>query len=149
MLFAIQVVQNMVHDSLTDLTTRLDRSALRICGSNKAGQNRNGLLIAARGWWPAGHHFNPIQPVLAHVHEAYGCARKVADGGLVWRNLQANAPSMNRIAQVCAVLDYARSTPARCARRRIAVIGRPASRWRLICSAHSIAVALAVSTSRS
>ena len=38
MLFAIQVVQNMVHDSLTDLTTRLDRSALRIYGSNKAGQ---------------------------------------------------------------------------------------------------------------
>ena len=34
-------------------------------------------------------------------------------------------------------------------RRRIAVIGRPESRWRLICSAHSIAVALAVSTSRS
>ncbi len=47
MLFAIQVVQNMVHDSLTELTTRFDWSALRVYDSNKAGQNRNGLLLAA------------------------------------------------------------------------------------------------------
>ena len=52
MLFAIQVVQNMVDDSLTELTSRLDWSALRIYDSRKAGQNRNGLLLAARGWRP-------------------------------------------------------------------------------------------------
>ncbi len=38
MLFAIQVVQHIVHVSLTDQTTRLDRSALRIYGSNKAAR---------------------------------------------------------------------------------------------------------------
>jgi hypothetical protein len=38
MLFAIQVIQNIVHDSLTDLTTRLDRCALRNYGSNKSGR---------------------------------------------------------------------------------------------------------------
>ncbi len=54
MLFAIQVVQNMVHDSLTDLTTRLDRSALRIYGSNKrfAGEP---TLTWPRPHWPTGH----------------------------------------------------------------------------------------------
>ena len=62
MLFAIQVVQHMVHVSLTDQTTRLDRSALRIYGSNKGGQNRNGVLIAARGWWPGGQYLDRIQP---------------------------------------------------------------------------------------
>jgi len=54
MLFAIQVVQNLVHESLTELTTRFDWSALRIYDSNKSGQNRNGLLLAARGWRPSG-----------------------------------------------------------------------------------------------
>ncbi len=54
MLFAIQVVQNIVHDSLTELTTRFDWSALHIYDSNKSGQNRNGLLLAARGWRPGG-----------------------------------------------------------------------------------------------
>ena len=62
MLFAIQVVQHMVHVSLTDQTTRLDRSALRIYGSNKAGQNRNGVLTAAPGWWPGGQYLDRIQP---------------------------------------------------------------------------------------
>jgi hypothetical protein len=52
MLFAIQVVHNMVDDSLTELTTRFDWHALRIYDSKKAGQNRNGLLLATRGWRP-------------------------------------------------------------------------------------------------
>jgi hypothetical protein len=54
MLLAIQVVQHMVHDSLEELSTRFDWSALRIYDSNKAGQNRNGLLLAGRGWPKSG-----------------------------------------------------------------------------------------------
>lgn len=46
MLFAIQVVQHMVADSLKELKTRFDWSALHIYDSNKAGQNRNALLLA-------------------------------------------------------------------------------------------------------
>ena len=52
MLVAIQVVQNMVHESMTELTARFEWSALRIYESTKAGQNRNGLLLATRGWQP-------------------------------------------------------------------------------------------------
>jgi len=48
MLFAVQVVQNMVPDSLTELTTRFDSSVLRLYDSNKSGQNKNGLLLGTR-----------------------------------------------------------------------------------------------------
>jgi len=53
MLFAIQVVRNVVHDSLIELRTRFDWSALRVYDSHKEAQNRNGLLLAARGWRPS------------------------------------------------------------------------------------------------
>jgi hypothetical protein len=50
MLFAVQVVQNMVPDSLAELTTRFDSSVLRLYDCNKSGQNKNGLLLGTRGW---------------------------------------------------------------------------------------------------
>ena len=42
MLFAVQVVQNMVPDSLTELASRFDSSVLRLYDSNESGQNKNG-----------------------------------------------------------------------------------------------------------
>jgi hypothetical protein len=50
MLFAVQVVQNVAPDSLTELAARFDSSDLRLYDSNKSGQNKNGLLLATRGW---------------------------------------------------------------------------------------------------
>jgi hypothetical protein len=51
-LFAIQVCERLVQDSLTEITMRFDWSTLHIYDSNKAGQNRNGLLLGTRGWRP-------------------------------------------------------------------------------------------------
>lgn len=53
MLFAIQVVQNMVPESLSELAAQFDWSALHIYASEKSSQNRNGLLLATHGWRPA------------------------------------------------------------------------------------------------
>jgi hypothetical protein len=52
MLFAIQVVRNTVPDSVTELKARFDWSVLHIYDSDKSGNNRNGLLLAGRGWQP-------------------------------------------------------------------------------------------------
>ena len=54
MLFAIQVVQNIIPDSLTELTAHFDWSALHVYDSNKSGRNRNGLVLASRGRRPSG-----------------------------------------------------------------------------------------------
>jgi hypothetical protein len=51
MLFAIQVYERIVPDSLAELTPRFDWSALRIFSFNTHGQN-HGLLLATRGWCP-------------------------------------------------------------------------------------------------
>jgi hypothetical protein len=53
MLLAIQVCERLVQDSLTDITTRCDWSALHVYDSNKAAENRNGLLLLTRGWRPS------------------------------------------------------------------------------------------------
>lgn len=52
MLLAVQLVQNTVPESLTELKTRFDWSVLHIYDSNKSGDNRNGVLLAGRGWRP-------------------------------------------------------------------------------------------------
>jgi len=51
MLFAIQVFEQIVPASLTELTSRCDWSTLRIYNFNAPGQN-HGLLLMARGWRP-------------------------------------------------------------------------------------------------
>jgi hypothetical protein len=53
MLFAIQVYESIVQDSLTELTMRFDWSARRIYSFNDRGQN-HGLLLVTRGWRPSG-----------------------------------------------------------------------------------------------
>ena len=55
MLFAVQVVEHMVPGSLKELTARFEWSVLHIYDSSKSGQNRNGLVLAARRWSPAGY----------------------------------------------------------------------------------------------
>ena len=51
-LFAIQVTERVVPESVSELTTRADWSVLHIFDSTKAGQNHNGLLLMSRGWRP-------------------------------------------------------------------------------------------------
>jgi len=49
MLFAVQVCERLVPESLTSVTTGWEWSALHIFGSSKAAGNRNGLLLLSRG----------------------------------------------------------------------------------------------------
>jgi len=51
MLFAIQVYEQVVLDSLAALTERVDWSALRTTNSMRQVRN-HGLLLLTRGWRP-------------------------------------------------------------------------------------------------
>jgi hypothetical protein len=51
LLFAIQVYEQLVPASLTELTRPFDWSALHVYAFNQAGQN-HGLLLLTRGWRP-------------------------------------------------------------------------------------------------
>jgi hypothetical protein len=50
--FAVQVCERLVPESLSEITTGWEWSALHIYGSSKAEGNRNGLLLLGRGWQP-------------------------------------------------------------------------------------------------
>jgi hypothetical protein len=50
-LFAIQVYEKLISDSLTELCTKLDWSLLKIYEFNAAGQN-HGILLGTKGWLP-------------------------------------------------------------------------------------------------
>ena len=50
-LLAVQVYENVVADSLTDLTSRSDWSLLRTYDIDASGKN-HGLLLGTLGWTP-------------------------------------------------------------------------------------------------
>jgi hypothetical protein len=52
LLLAVQLVQNTLPALLTELKSRFDWSVLHIYDSSKSTDNRNGLLLAGRGWRP-------------------------------------------------------------------------------------------------
>jgi hypothetical protein len=51
LLFAIQVYEKLIADSLNQLETNLDWSELRIYDLNIAGRN-HGILLGTKGWTP-------------------------------------------------------------------------------------------------
>lgn len=50
MLFAVQICERLVTESVREVTSRGDWSRLHIFESSKATRNRNGLILVGRGY---------------------------------------------------------------------------------------------------